>query len=248
MRIGILGLVAGVSWLQMQGALPDFPALPAGVLLLLLLLLARRTARPRCLRGALACMAGFALGVGWAAYLAHLALAPELARADEGRDITLIGVADNLPYNFKDGVRFNFAVERVLADAGGAAPQIPPHVSLSWYANQRGPASAVGDVQPGERWQLTVRLQRPHGNANEYGFDYEVWLLEQGLRATGYVRPAAGNRRLDNFVFGFDNVVEHCRAVLRARILRALPGRPYAGVIVALVVGDQRTIDLVAYK
>jgi len=57
------------------------------------------------------------------------------------------------------------------------------------------------------------------------------------------VRPSTDNRRQDNFVFGFDNVVEHCRAVLRARILRALPGRQYAGVIVALVVGDQRTID-----
>jgi competence protein ComEC len=27
---------------------------------------------------------------------------------------------------------------------------------------------AVGNVQPGERWQLTVRLRRPHGNANPH--------------------------------------------------------------------------------
>jgi competence protein ComEC len=57
------------------------------------------------------------------------------------------------------------------------------------------------------------------------------------------VRPdAAGNRRLDSFVPGFSSVVEYCRATLRARILRALPGREHAGVIVALVVGDQRAI------
>ena len=58
---------------------------------------------------------------------------------------------------------------------------------------------------------MTVRLQRPHGNANPYGFDYEVWLLEQGLRATGYVRPdqygIPPNRRLDAFVWSFGNVV-----------------------------------------
>ncbi len=75
-------------------------------------------------------------------------------------------------------------------------------------------------------------------------FDYEVWLLEQGVRATGYVRPdREGNRRLDPVVMSVSNLVEHCRAVLRARILAALPNRPYAGVIVALVVGDQRAID-----
>ncbi|MDO8438686.1 MAG: DNA internalization-related competence protein ComEC/Rec2, partial [Telluria sp.] len=104
--------------------------------------------------------------------------------------------------------------------------------------------SGVGNVQPGERWQLTVRLQRPHGNANPHGFDYEVWLLEQGLRATGYVRPAgAANRQTDSFVFSLSNVVEHCRATLRERIRRALAGKEYAGVIVALVVGDQRAIS-----
>ena len=95
--------------------------------------------------------------------------------------------------------------------------------------------------------------RRPHGNANEYGFDYEAWLLEQGVRATGYVRPNNANHRLDSFVFSVRNVIEHCRAALRARILATLPGKPYAGVIVALVVGDQRGIDqsdwkVVAYK
>lgn len=76
------------------------------------------------------------------------------------------------------------------------------------------------------------------------GFDYEVWQLEQGVRATGYVRAERGrNRRLDDFVFRLGNLVEHCRARLRDRILRALPDKQYAGVIVALVLGDQRGID-----
>jgi competence protein ComEC len=71
-----------------------------------------------------------------------------------------------------------------------------------------------------------------------------VWQLEQGVRATGYVRPEGErNRRLGSFVFSIGNLVEHCRARLRDRILRALPDKQYAGVIVALVVGDQRAID-----
>jgi competence protein ComEC len=233
MRCAILGLVGGAAYLQTVAALPDTAAMAFCCTLALLLLCG--------LRGpARAAAAGALLGFCWAALLAHVALAPQLAADDEGRDVTLVGTIDSLPYRFEQGVRFNFAVERVA----GAPMNVPPRVSLAWYAGFRDKSQPVGAVQPGERWQLTVRLQRPHGNANPYGFDYEVWLLEQGVRATGYVRAeSGGNRRLDAFVFSVRNLVELCRARLRDRILRALPDKQYAGVIVALVVGDQRAID-----
>ncbi|MDL2357335.1 MAG: DNA internalization-related competence protein ComEC/Rec2 [Pseudomonadota bacterium] len=233
MRCAILGFVGGAALLQALGALPDDAVALACLALAVLLLIA--------LRGPLrAAAAGALLGFCWAALVASIALKPQLAKDDEGRDVTLIGIIDSLPYRFDQGVRFNFAVEQVA----GATMTVPPRVSLAWYAGFRDTLQQVGAVQPGERWQLTVRLQRPHGNANPHGFDYEVWLLEQGVRATGYVRPAGeSNRRIDSFVFSVGNLVEHCRARLRERILRALPGKQYAGVIVALVVGDQRAID-----
>ena len=72
---------------------------------------------------------------------------------------------------------------------------VPSRLALSWYSAFRPEEiQATGDVQPGERWQLTVRLRRPHGNANPYGFDYEAWLLEQNLRATGSVAPSRLDR------------------------------------------------------
>mgnify|MGYP000925797521 FL=1 len=46
----------------------------------------------------------------------------------------------------------------------------------------------TADLWAGERWQMTVRLKAPHGNSNPFGYDYEQWLWEQGLQATGYVR------------------------------------------------------------
>ena len=241
MRTLILGFAAGAAWLQTQASLPPHAGallwVVAGAALLVAWLL-RRHARWRCV---LAPAAGVGLGFYWAAWLAQAALAPQLALADEGQDIVVTGTVASLPYRFEQGVRFNFAVEKAF----GA--KVPPLIALSWYAGFRDEVTnEVGDVQPGELWRLTVRLQRPHGNANPMGFDYEAWLLEQGVRATGYVRPQpradTPNVRLAAFVPAFGSVVEASRAALRARILRSLEGKPYAGVIVALVVGDQRAI------
>jgi competence protein ComEC len=233
MRSAILGFVGGAAWLQTFATLPGYASFAGLLGAALVLALALRGAARAAGVGALA-------GFAWAALCAHLALAPQLDKGDEGRDITLVGTVDNLPNRFEQGVRFNFAVEKALSPEG---IQVPPRVALSWYGGARDGLRERGEVRPGERWRLTVRLQRPHGNANPFGFDYEAWLLEQGVRATGYVRAGPGNERLDGFVFGFGHLVERCRGVLRDRILQALPGKPYAGVIVALVIGDQRAID-----
>jgi competence protein ComEC len=226
MRAAIVGFVSGAALLQMQSALPDQPEMFALIAVAALCFLMQRLA--------FTLAGGILAGVCWAALLATLALNHELARADEGRDLTIIGVVDSLPYRFEQGVRFNFAVESVRQ----RHVTLPPRLTLAWYS-----PGQHSQIEPGQRWQLSVRLQRPHGNANPHGFDYEVWLLEQGVRATGYVRPAApGDGRIDSFVWSVASVVERCRALLRARIEHALVGKQYAGVIVALVVGDQRAI------
>lgn len=256
MRSIVVGFVAGVAVLQNQAAVPA-----SWILALMLVLTAiaclrlRRIHRP-VLRVSFLFSTGMAAGFAWAGLIAQHALSTELPKEWEGRDITLAGTVDSLPYYFERGVRFNFAVERVIAadrEEDEDMPIVPDRLALSWYSSfQMDELQAVGKVQPGERWQLTVRLRRPHGNANPYGFDYEVWLLEQGLRATGYVRPdqrsALKNQKLDDFVPGFHNVVERSRAWLRDRIHDALPEKEYAGVIVALVIGDQRAISQSDWK
>jgi competence protein ComEC len=238
MRSAILGFTAGVLALQSCATLPSATvmlACAAGALTCIAL--AQRS--EAAIRACAAACAGLLLGYTWAALLAHHALAHELPSADEGRDITVIGIVDSLPYRFDQGLRFNLLVER--AETPGAS--VPPRIALSWYAARDNQDKPPEDFAPGQRWRLTVRLQRPHGNANPGGFDYEAWLLEQGVRATGYVRAERSNARLDAFVSGFGNLVERSRAMLRDRILRALEGRQYAGVIVALVIGDQRGIE-----
>ncbi|MBC7414255.1 MAG: DUF4131 domain-containing protein, partial [Herminiimonas sp.] len=245
MRSAIIGFVAGIGLLQIQ------PGLPSGgwyfFLLVLGLSLLCSGSLPRLYVAAgalLRAAGGAALGFAWAAWLAQGYLSHALPSALEGQDLVVIGVVDSLPYRFEQGVRFNILVEE--ARLGGNPVTVPPHVALGWYAGIHGEPVVVGAVEPGQRWQLAVRLQRPHGSANPDGFDYEVWLLEQGLRATGQVRTdlqsAALNLRRDAFVPGFGNLVELTRGLLRDKILAALPGQPYAGVLVALVIGDQRAV------
>lgn len=230
MRCAILAFLAGVCWLQTRAELPP-PAYLAGAAAVALVLLAVRRFGATLLAAAI-------VGAAWAAWLAHLALAEGLPREQEGRDVTVVGTVDSLPHEFDAGARFILRVERVLSPDA----TVPRRIAVSWYG-QHAATDSQTSVQPGERWQLVVRLQRPHGNANPYGFDYEAWLLEQGVRATGYVRPAGPrNVRLDAFVPRPGHVVERARAALRRHILRQLEGKPYAGVIVALVIGDQRGI------
>ncbi|WP_374263767.1 DNA internalization-related competence protein ComEC/Rec2 [Zoogloea sp.] len=193
----------------------------------------RRRTWVRC---ALLAVTAAALGWSWAGWRAELRLADALPAEWEGRDVVLTGVVASLPQDFERGLRFVFEVEE-------AAAPVPRRLSLAWYAGLRDDEThTVPALHAGERWRLTVRLKRPHGNVNPHGFDYEGWLLQQDLRATGYVRPADANLRLDAFVPGLMNGVERLREDVRARFRQALPDAPYTGVLVALAVGDQRAI------
>lgn len=262
MRSAIIGFVVGVGLLQCQAALPSFLTLSLLFVLAALLLIRSRLMGRYTFRVPMLTVSGVLLGFFWAASVAHLYLKNELPLALEGQDLTVVGIVDSLPDYTESGVRFNFAVEKTLPQQGSdTVPAIPSHIALSWYRNQATGQShvTIPRVHAGERWQLTVRLHRPHGNANPYGFDYEAWLLEQGIRATGYVRDTdkrssknihaetvnapLPNRRLQDFVPGFNSVVDRSREWLRQRIQKNLHGQSYAGVVVALVVGDQRAIS-----
>lgn len=225
----------GAWWLQQQATLPAWPVVvSAGVSAALLVWGARRYgATVPAVRLIAVLAAGFALGFGWAAGLAKVRMADRLLPVLEGRDIVVTGVVASLPQAFDRGVRFHFDVEE------GAAPaQLPSRLALAWYDTADGRAA----LQPGERWRFTVRLKRPHGSANPHGFDYEAWLLERGIGATGYVRTRDGQTRLDDLVGHPRYLIERARAQIRDKLHAALPAQRYTGVLVALAVGDQRAI------
>lgn len=245
-HLSLLAFALGVWLLQQQASLPDHRWAIYPLLSLFGLLLLCRIARSRWpVTKWLSAASLFAIALlsGWlyAAWRAELRLADQLPSSWEGQDIQIVGVIDELPKSsYDDSIRFAFAVEEVLtADA-----VVPQRLSLAWYPSwQRGiRLDDVPDLRATQRWQLAVRLKRPHGNANPHGFDYEAWLLENNLRATGYVRKNEQNRKLDEFAGRPIDYVQRERERIRKRILTTLNDRPYAGVITALAIGDQRAI------
>ena len=241
MRGCAVSFALGVAFLQTRAALPE----THGVLWILTALAVASALRfagpvPHVLRHGAWVAVAILAGYFWAAHCAQLRLSDALPADWESRDVDITGVVTGLPATHERGVRFRFRVERV--DTAGA--QVPEQLALSWWGRPAtdGRAAGVPELHPGERWQLRVRLKRPHGTLNPHAFDYEAWLLERGIRASGVVRPGTAPTPLDRNAGGYSTIVDRVRDTIRSRMLSALDGAPYAGVIVALAIGDQRAI------
>ena len=90
---------------------------------------------------------------------------------------------------------------------------------------------------------MTVRLKAPHGNSNPHGFDYELWLWEQDLQATGYVRAGPRDTPPKKLATTWSHPIERARQAVREAIFERVDNRQLAGVLAALVVGDQNAIE-----
>lgn len=168
-------------------------------------------------------------------------MAERLSASAEGVDLSIQGVVASMPQAFSMGQRFEFDV------TDGGETKIPSKIMLSWYQGQSWSETTPLKIRPGMVLQAKVRLKRPHGNANPFGFDYEGWLLERGIGATGYVRRAAvlsgAESRLE-MRSSLHYSLENFRLIIKENFFQALPEEKYplAGILVALVVGDQKAI------
>ena len=243
MRTLLFAFAAGCGLLQVQSALPEGLHIALCVFAVACCAGVALRARRDAVRIVAWLVTGLAAGFAFAATFAHHRLADQLPEELEGRDVEVVGTVSSLPQFFARGVRFEFTVEQVITSGA----RVPTLLQLSWYGGFTAEARTPDPViRPGERWLLNVRLKRPHGNANPHVFDYEAWLLEKGIRATGYVRPPRSEstpRLLAQFVWTPRNVIDRARERMRDRLQTTLADRPHGGVIVALAVGDQRAID-----
>jgi competence protein ComEC len=162
----------------------------------------------------------------------------------EGRDIVVTGVVAQLPRRLPEGVRFVFDVEQASV-RGERVQRVPPRVLLGWYGGLHDEVLLLAPYEAlaaGQRWRFTVRLKPPHGSLNPHGFDTELWMFEQGLRASGTVRATERSAAvlLDARA---DAPIERARQWVRDAIEARVPDARAAGVLAALAVGDQAAIE-----
>jgi len=256
LRAFVFGLIAGTLFLQTRSSLPAEGALVWVLGAMVAALLAIFFARGRIgqqskiftiLRRVCWLIAGGLVGLGYAQHRAEVRLSEELPAVWEGRDIVLEGVVANLPTINERGTRFGFKTEKILTSEA----IVPKNISLTWYVENNRKTNEITPpptLKPGERWQLTVRLRRPHGSANPHGFDFEAYALERNIRATGYIRTKGESKKLDIEASGFSYAIDRTRLSIRDRMLAALADKPYAGVQVALAIGEQNAIPASQWK
>lgn len=262
---GMLGVVLGVALQLQQAELPG-PLWHGAVAMFGLGLLGwalnRRQGERSLWRQTLVLVALAALAWSFTGVRATSIGNDLLAHELEGRDVQLTGIVASLPREGEMGSSFDVAVES--AHDRGEVVTLPKLVRLSWWgarsgadqgaplvdaANAANAAIAANAerlpqarVRPGERWQFTVRLQRPHGLSNPGGFDAELWFWEQGVGATGSVRAGRHAEPPQRLAGTWRFPIQQARHQMRERLREAVSSERAAGVMVALLAGDQASI------
>jgi competence protein ComEC len=169
-------------------------------------------------------------GICWAQLHASHYLARVLPETLAGTDLLVTGRIDDIPVTDANVQRFFVDIDR-FEDEQHERP-LPKRIKLSWYDGE--------PVRAGETWRFNVRLKPPHGFLNPGGFDYEAWLMQNGVHATGYVRNGEVNRKLTSAV-AYDSAA--MRQHIAERVGTLLGDSAFTGLITALAVGDRSAIE-----
>ncbi|WP_455219431.1 DNA internalization-related competence protein ComEC/Rec2 [Kaarinaea lacus] len=187
------------------------------------------------------------IGFLYSVLIAHDKIAGQISPTLEGKDLLVNGIVSSLPNKNSDRTRFQLDVmdlselqEKVTQKTGSTSitGQVPRRIQISWY-------KTAPQISVGQHWQLVVRLKRPHGFSNPGGFDYEAWLYQHDIHATGYVRDLSKTRDLNRLIGvddSWNSKVHQLREYLSRTIAMRLPENTAAGFISALVVGDRQAI------
>ncbi len=221
MNFALVAFVAGAILVTRAPALPSLWALlPFGAALLASMLVLRRY-------GFALVVAGFTGGLVYTTTYALIALSERLPAELAGTDLRVEGTVISLPQRAGRVTRFRLRLddcERCWADTT---------IALSAYDGRLTP-------QPGEVWSLTVRLDRPRGSVNPGLFDYDGWLLAEGIGARGYVRASPEPRRLKEA--GAASAIQQLRQQIRERIDAMIPNEDMRGLLIALTIGESSAI------
>jgi competence protein ComEC len=226
MLAGTLAFILGIYCLMQLHWLPSLWIIS---ILPLLLLLARFSSVFRII---FLFFAGFC----WALFRADFALKDTLQADIENSDVYIQGVIISIPESHDDHIRFLIDTHKITSLK--AQPfSSAGIVRLSWYKNQTIPV-------PGDIWQFKVKLKRPYGFMNSGGFDYEAWMLRQGINASGYVKFDKHNIKIGEANTHF---IQKVRYKLAQQLKQTLD-KPLLGLVLALSLGDRSQLEREQWK
>jgi competence protein ComEC len=187
------------------------------------------------------------LGFLYSVFIAHSKLATQFSPEMDGRDFLVSGTVSAITSKSAQHTRFWLNVSGLSEFPGykNTEPGIyqgtkkpPQRIQLTWY-------KGAPTISVGQQWRLKVRLKHPRGFSNPGAFDYEGWLYQQGIDATGYVRSGKENDNVTKLL-GVESGpliwIERLRATLSHQIATALKDKNHASLITALVVGDRQSM------
>jgi len=171
----------------------------------------------------------FIAGIIWAWLQASWVYQDNLPPAFETGHIKVQGEIVSVPEQSEHKTRFLFNIRHAAHKQ--QTWKHPGLARLSWYGKH-------AELQPGQIWHLTLKLKRPNGFVNPAGFDYEGWLFQQGINATGYVRDDAGNKLIET-VWNLQSI----RYDIHKKLTESLRGLQHKGLIIALTLGMRGDIE-----
>jgi len=230
MRAGTIAFLIGIVIFLRVSTLPSLWLLVFSPFALLVLF-ANPKLKPSC-KYILVVSCSIICGFLWALLRADSILSNKLERTIEGETVVVTGQVVSLPEILDSGIRFEFRIDEMKSQTG-VILKTPGKVRLGWYRENI-------DIKPGEQWRLHVRLKRPYGFSNPGGFDYEAWLFQHRIRATGYVR----NKEQNSLLYSASNFsINHQRYLLRDLINKTHIANSEKAFLSALSLGDRSKIS-----
>ncbi|MDO8417355.1 MAG: DNA internalization-related competence protein ComEC/Rec2 [Agitococcus sp.] len=176
-------------------------------------------------------VAVFLLSMSWSVYHAQQYLDQRVPVVIESKAFRVLVKIEGLPESTKFGQKVRV---QPLAMRSKLTYDLPKNTYWQLTSNKTYP------FHPNQQWQLSVTLKRPHGTASAGAFDYEAWLLSEGVTATGKIGRAI-------FVQQGSYSFDEWRLQLREQFQRAFGETVAAGVSLALLTGDRALVPSSAW-
>ena len=162
-------------------------------------------------------------GFVYASMCAHAVMAHRLQGAPaSGAEFEVNATIVDLPKRIERQTRLSLRLD-ASAELGGVR-----NVRVGFYGDT--------PLRAGERWQMRVKLRRPHGEVNPGGFDFERAAAANQIDAVGYIVKLGPRLQAAHGIVAL-------RERLSDQIAEALPESRERALLQALSVGDTRALS-----